>query len=91
MTNNLEMVEKKKKLSHYRSKSKMAAGYQTHLYIYGDHSLSAIELKATPNGNPTNDFCWRQKSSSLKVVQCNTTSRPITIHRPNLYSLIGKI
>ena len=26
------------------------------------------------------DFYWRQKSSSLNVVQYNTTSRPIIIH-----------
>ena len=48
-------------------------------------SLLAIELKATPNGNPTNDFNWRRKSSSLNVVQCNTTSRSIVFHRHNLY------
>ena len=29
--------------------------------------LLAIELKAIPNGNLTNDFYWRQKSSSLNV------------------------
>ena len=28
-------------------------------------SLLVIELKATPNGNPTNNFYWRWKSSSL--------------------------
>ena len=42
--------------------------------------LLVIELKATPNGNPSNDFYWRQKSSSLNVEQYNTTSRPIIIH-----------
>ena len=42
--------------------------------------LLVIELKATPNGNPSNDFYWRQKSSSLNIVQYNTTSRPIIIH-----------
>ena len=42
--------------------------------------LLVIELKATPNGNPSDDFYWRQKSSSLNVVQYNTTSRPIIIH-----------
>ena len=52
--------------------------------------LVAIELKATPNGNPTNDFYWRQKSSSRNVVQCNTTSESITFYRPNLYSLTEK-
>ena len=31
--------------------------------------LLVIELKATPNGNPNNDFYWRQKSSSLNLVQ----------------------
>ena len=36
--------------------------------------LLVIELKATPNGNPSDDFYWRQKSSSLNVVQYNTTS-----------------
>ena len=40
--------------------------------------LLVIELKA--NRNPSNDFYWRQKSSSLNVVQNNTTSRPIIIH-----------
>ena len=35
-------------------------------------SLLAIELKATPNGNQTNNFCWRRKSSSLNVL-CNET------------------
>ena len=42
--------------------------------------LLVIELKATLNGNPSNDFYWTQKSSSLNVVQYNTTSRPIIIH-----------
>ena len=42
--------------------------------------LLVIELKATPNGNPSDDFHWRQKSSSLNVVQYNTTSRPIIIY-----------
>ena len=42
--------------------------------------LLVIELKATHNGNPSDDFYWRQKSSSLDVVQYNTTSRPIIIH-----------
>ena len=42
--------------------------------------LLVIELKATPNGNPSDDFYWRQKSSSLNVVQYNTTSRPIIFH-----------
>ena len=42
--------------------------------------LLVIELKATPNGNPSDDCYWRQKSSSLNVVQYNTTSRPIIIH-----------
>ena len=42
--------------------------------------LLVIELKATPNGNPSDDFYWRQKSSSLNVVRYNTTSRPIIIH-----------
>ena len=41
--------------------------------------LLVIELKAIPNGNPRNDFYWRQKSSSLNVVQYNSTSRPIII------------
>ena len=31
--------------------------------------LLVIELKATPNGNPNDDFYWRQKSSSLNLVQ----------------------
>ena len=29
----------------------------------------AIQLKATPNNNLTNDFYWMRKSSSLNVVQ----------------------
>ena len=37
-------------------------------------SLLAIELKATSSGNPTSDFYWRQKSSSLNVVQCTYLS-----------------
>ena len=48
-------------------------GNQTYLYIFGDHTLLVIELKATPNGNPSDDCYWRQKSSSLNVVQYNTT------------------
>ena len=47
--------------------------------------LLAIELKATLNGNPTNDFYWGRKSSFLNVVQCNTTSRRFIFHRHNLY------
>ena len=39
--------------------------------------LMAIELKATPNGNPTNYFYCRQKSNSLNVVLSSTTSRAI--------------
>ena len=31
--------------------------------------LLVIELKAAPNGNPSDDFYWRQKSSSLSLVQ----------------------
>ena len=31
--------------------------------------LLVIELKATPNGNPNDDFYWKQKSSSLNLVQ----------------------
>ena len=42
--------------------------------------LLVIELKATPIDNPSNDFYWRQKSSSLSIVQYNTISRPIIIH-----------
>ena len=30
--------------------------------------LLVIELKATPNGNPSDDFYWRQKSNSLNLV-----------------------
>ena len=43
-------------------------------------TLLVIKLKATPNCNPSDDFYWRQKSSSLNVVQYNTTSRLIIIH-----------
>ena len=69
----------------------MAAGVPNPNYILTVISpLLVIELKATTNGNPTNDFYWRQKSSFLNVVQNNTTSRPIISHRPNLYSLTGK-
>ena len=35
--------------------------------------LLVIELKATPNGNPSDDCYWRQKSNSLNVEQYNTT------------------
>ena len=42
--------------------------------------LLVIELKATPNGNRSNDFNWKQKSSFLNVVQYNTTSRSIIFH-----------
>ena len=31
--------------------------------------LLEIELKATPNDNTSDDFYWRQKSSSLHLVQ----------------------
>ena len=31
--------------------------------------LLVIELKATPNGNLSDDFYWRQKSNSLNLVQ----------------------
>ena len=31
--------------------------------------LLVIMLKATPNGNPSDDFYWRQKSNSLNLVQ----------------------
>ena len=48
--------------------------------IQNDLIESVAEVKATPNGNPSDDFYWRQKSSSLNVVQYNTTSRPIIIH-----------
>ena len=52
--------------------------------------LLPIEFKATLNGNPIDNFHWRQNSISLNVVQSNTTSRPITFYRPNLYSMSGK-
>ena len=54
------------------------------------NSLLAIKLKAAPNGNPTNDFHWMQKYSSLIVVQCTTPSRPIIFYCPNLDGLTGK-
>ena len=41
------------------------------------NSLLAIELKVTPKSNPTNDFYWKQKSSSLNVMQYNISSRSI--------------
>ena len=49
-----------------------------------------IELNATPNGNPTKDFYWKQKFSFLNVVQSNISSRPIVSHRSNLFSLTEK-
>ena len=52
--------------------------------------LLAFKLKATHSGNPTNDFYWMQKFSSLKAVQCNTAGRRIIFYRSNLYNLIGK-
>ena len=58
---------------------KWQQGKQTRLLIYGDQSLLAIELKATLNDNPTNDFYRRQKFSSVNVLQCNTTSRRIRL------------
>ena len=59
----------------------MAAGVPNPpIYFLVIIPLLVIELKATPNGNPSDDFCWRQKSSSLNGVQYNTTSRPIIIH-----------
>ena len=42
--------------------------------------LLVIELKATPNGNPSDDFYWRQKSNSLNLVQIIPPSRPIIFH-----------
>ena len=48
--------------------------------------LLAIELKATPNGNPINDFYSKRKSSSFNVVQWHTTSKPI-IHIFFFFSL----
>ena len=36
--------------------------------------LLVIEPKATPIGNPSDNFYWRQKSSSLNLVQYNTTT-----------------
>ena len=49
-------------------------------------SKITIKLKVTPNGNTTNYFCWRQKSSSLSVAQCNNTISTIILHRPILYN-----
>ena len=61
---------------------KWRQGYQTHLYsiFMVIIPLLVIELKVTPNGNPSNNFYWMQKSSSLNVVQYDTTSRPIIIY-----------
>ena len=42
--------------------------------------LLAIEIKATRNGNSTNDSYWKQKFTSLNVVPCNTTSSPDIFH-----------
>ena len=38
--------------------------------------LLAIKLKDTTNGNPTNDFHWRQKSTTMNVVQCSQVTPP---------------
>ena len=42
--------------------------------------LQAIKLKATPNGNLTNDLYGKQKSGSPNAMQCNTTNRGIILH-----------
>ena len=49
--------------------------------------LLVIELKATPNGNPSDDCYWRQKSNSLNVVQYNTTVGLLLF----TYKSIGKV
>ena len=51
---------------------KWRQGNQTHLYIYGDHTFIGDRAQGygNPNdGNPKDDFYWRQKSSSLNLVQ----------------------
>ena len=52
-------------------------------------SLLTIGLKIISNGNPINDFYWRQKPSVLNVEQCISLSRPI-IHHIKPFSLTGK-
>ena len=54
------------------------------------NSLLAIELKAIPIGNPTDNFYSKQKSSSLNVVQYDTISRSIIFYCQNLNNLTGK-
>ena len=39
--------------------------------------------------NYSNDFYWRQKSSSLNIVQYNTTSRPIIVQL-QIYTALPK-
>ena len=52
--------------------------------------LVVIELKGIPNDNPTNDFYWMQKCSSINFVQCHTTSRRIIFYHPNPKLITGK-
>ena len=69
----------------------MAAGVSNRTYkIIVITPLLATELKATLNDNANNDFFWLQKSSSINVVQCNTTHGPIIFYRRNLCSLTEK-
>ena len=51
--------------------------------------LLVIELKATPNGNPNDDFYWRQKSSSLNLVHI-IPPVGLLYFTFNLYSLTRK-
>ena len=55
----------------------MAAGYQIRLQFMVISSVLAIQLKATFNGNQTNDFYWSHKSNFFNVVQCKPIDRPI--------------
>ena len=52
--------------------------------------LLPIEVKATPNGNPSNDFYWWQKSSFLSMLCILTLPVSLTSFTIHVY-IIGKI
>ena len=52
--------------------------FEVHLLSVSS-SCASLAFQVVLN-QTNNDFYWRQKFSSLNVVQYNTTSRPIIIH-----------
>ena len=48
--------------------------------------LLAINIKATPDGKPTDDFYWKWRSSSIHVVRSSTISRPFIFRYPHAYN-----